>query len=188
MMTTNDDLRALTGDAVSLEARAREFATRHHEAVNHLRKYTAEPYMTHPAAVAEIVRGVPHTPEMIAAALLHDTVEDTHATQEDIEQEFGPEVGRLVFYLTDASKSSDGNRAARKTIDRAHIAFAPVQAKTVKLADLIDNARSIAAHDPNFAPVYMAEKAALLEVLRDADPTLWALANDIVTEFSRKPE
>jgi hypothetical protein len=88
--------------------------------------------------------------EMIAAAWLHDTVEDTPATFGDIEREFGAEVRALVADLTDVSKPSDGNRAVRKAIDRHHTAQASVRAKTVKLADLIDNCRDICEHDASF--------------------------------------
>jgi hypothetical protein len=82
----------------------------------------------------------------------------------------------LVLNLTDASRPQDGNRKARKAIDRERLAHAPVSAKTIKLADLIDNASSIVEHDKNFARIYLAEKEALLEVLDDGDPTLLALA------------
>jgi hypothetical protein len=57
-----------------------------------------------------------------------------------------------------------GNRAARKALDRAHIAKTPRKRKPLKLADLIDNSRSILAHDPGFTRVYMREKALLLDV------------------------
>lgn len=142
-----------------------------------MRKYTGEPYINHPSAVVEIVRSVPHTDAMIAAAWLHDTVEDTAATIEDIDCEFGSEVASLVEMLTDISKLSDGNRAVRKEIDRRHTARASAEAQTIKLADLIDNTESVVAYDSSFAKVYLAEKKVLLEVLRDGDATLWAMAS-----------
>lgn len=144
------------------------------------RKYTGEPYITHPAAVVALVQSVPHTPEMIAAAWLHDTVEDTDTTLDDVRAEFGDAVADLVEMLTDVSRPEDGNRAARKALDREHIAKASPDAKTVKLADLIDNSRSIMAHDPQFARVYLAEKRLLLDVLTEGDPTLYAMARRIV--------
>lgn len=164
-----------------LEERARDFATEAHGRIDQRRKYTLDPYIVHPAAVVEIVRSVPHDAWMIAAAWLHDTVEDTGATFAEIRRIFGREVAELVGWLTDVSKPSDGNRAARKAIDREHIAAAPVRAKTVKLADLIDNSSSILAHDPKFAAVYLEEKRLLLTVLDDGDATLWHRANNIVT-------
>jgi (p)ppGpp synthase/HD superfamily hydrolase len=160
-----------------LELRAKEFATRHHAAVNHVRKYTGEPYIVHPEAVAAIVRKVPHTPEVLAAAWLHDTVEDTKATPEEILQAFGPEVAELVEMLTEVSRPTDGNRARRKQLDLEHTAKANPAAQTIKLADLIDNTRSILAHDSDFAVVYLREKAALLRVLTKGDPVLHAQAS-----------
>ena len=79
-----------------LVANALTFATQAHGGINHVRKYTGEPFINHPVEVMEIVRSVPHTQEMLAAALLHDTIEDTPVTRDDIEREFGPMVAALV--------------------------------------------------------------------------------------------
>ena len=159
-----------------LEERALAFASEAHGSINQRRKYTGEPYIVHPIAVAEIVRSVPHTEAMIAAALLHDVVEDTPVTIEDIRSAFGEEIAELVGWLTDVSKPSDGNRRKRKHLDLLHTAKAPAAAKTIKLADLIDNTRSISAHDPSFWPVYRREKEALLQVLKEGDALLWQRA------------
>ena len=160
--------------------RARVFATAAHAAVGQVRKYTFEPYIVHPTEVASIVATVPHTDVMLAAAWLHDTVEDTGVSIVDIQKEFGNEVASLVGWLTDVSKPEQGNRAVRKAIDREHTAMAPAAAQTVKLADLIANSRSILAHDPAFAKVYLEEKRMLLEVLTRGDATLMAQARRIV--------
>ena len=85
-----------------------EFATEAHG--DQKRKYTGEPYITHPIAVMEIVREVPHTEEMLMAAVLHDTVEDTPVTIEDIKTKFGTKVAELVDGLTDVSRPEHGNR------------------------------------------------------------------------------
>jgi len=159
-----------------LESRARLFALAAHAAVGQLRKYTFEPYIVHPAEVASIVKTVDHTDSMVAAAWLHDVVEDTGVSIEVIRAEFGSEVSDLVGWLTDVSRPDHGNRAARKAIDRAHTAAAPAEAQTVKLADLISNTRSIVAHDPKFAETYLAEKRALLAVMTRADAGLLARA------------
>lgn len=160
----------------TLEQKAKVFATKYHEDIKQVRKYTGEPYINHPAAVVEIVRSVPHTEVMLCAAWLHDTVEDTNATIDDIKREFGAEVAVLVEMLTDVSKPYDGNRKKRKAIDRDHTSKASPQAKTIKLADLIDNTKTIVAFDPEFAKVYLAEKRLLLDVLGDGDKTLFDLA------------
>jgi len=165
---------------MTMVERARVFATAAHAAVGQVRKYTFEPYIMHPAEVAGIVATVPHTDVMLAAAWLHDTVEDTGVSIVDIQKEFGNEVASLVSWLTDVSEPEQGNRAVRKAIDREHTAMAPAAAQTVKLADLIANSRSILAHDPAFAKVYLEEKRMLLEVLTRGDATLMVQARQIV--------
>jgi guanosine-3',5'-bis(diphosphate) 3'-pyrophosphohydrolase len=161
-----------------LELCAKEFATKAHE--GQLRKYTGDPYIVHPAAVVEILREVDDDPVMLAAAWLHDVVEDTPVTIEEIEDKFGFDVAGLVRHLTDVSKPSDGNRATRKALDREHLAAAPARAQTIKLADIIDNAASISAHDPEFAKVYKGEALALIHVLRDGDSRLRLRAFELV--------
>jgi hypothetical protein len=168
-----------------LVAKARRFATEAHARIDQRRKYTRQPYQVHLKSVGELVTNVTADPEMIAAAWLHDTVEDTPATFGDLEREFGPEVTRLVADLTDVSKASDGNRAARKAIDRLHTAQASPRAKTVKLADLIDNCRDICRHDPAFARVYLGEATALLEILMEGDATLYQRAQQAVADCAR---
>ena len=164
-----------------LVQRAILFATEAHQ--GQTRKYTGEPYIVHPLEVMEIVKTVSHTQEMLAAAVLHDVVEDTDVTLSDIWNEFGYKVRQLVADLTDISVPSDGNRKARKHLDLIHTAKALPQSKTVKLADLISNSKSITEHDPKFAKVYMKEKAALLKVLTEGDPTLYARAKKIVDDY-----
>ncbi len=165
---------------MTLEERARVFATAAHSAVAQLRKYTNEPYIVHPTEVVEILKTVDPTPEMVAAAWLHDVVEDTGVTIETIRAEFGSEVSDLVGWLTDVSRPDHGNRAARKAVDRAHTVAAPAEAQTIECCDLISNTRSIMAHDPKFAETYLAEKRMLLEVMTRADPRLLARARSQV--------
>jgi (p)ppGpp synthase/HD superfamily hydrolase len=163
---------------MTLEDRARTFATAAHAAVAQLRKYTNEPYIVHPAEVVSILKTRPHDPEMVAAAWLHDVVEDTGVSIEVIRAEFGSKVSDLVGWLTDVSRPEQGNRATRKAIDRAHTAAAPAEAQTIKLCDLISNTRSIVEHDAEFARVYLAEKRLLLEVMTKADPELMRRARE----------
>jgi (p)ppGpp synthase/HD superfamily hydrolase len=162
--------------------RARVFATAAHAAVGQVRKYTFEPYIVHPAEVAKIVRDAGGSEAMVAAAWLHDTVEDTGVTIETIRAEFGVEVAELVGWLTDVSRPEHGNRAHRKALDRAHSAAAPAEAQTVKLADLIANTRSIMAHDEAFAKTYLEEKRLLLAVMTKGNPVLMAEARKFIGE------
>lgn len=138
------------------------------------RKYTLTPYSDHLAQVAGIVATVDQSPESIAVAWLHDCREDQGITGEEIESRFGIRVAVGVALLSDFEK---GNRAERKAASRARLASAPGWVQTIKCADLISNTGSIVQHDPDFARVYLAEKAALLEVMTLADRRLWAVAN-----------
>ncbi len=165
---------------MTIVEKARVFATAAHAACGQLRKYTYEPYIVHPAEVVRTVSTVDHTDEMLAAAWLHDVVEDTGVTIETIRAEFGEQVAELVGWLTDVSRPEQGNRATRKAIDRAHTAMAPAQAQTIKLADLISNTRSIVEHDEKFARTYLEEKRLLLEVMTKGDPTLMAEARKYI--------
>ena len=149
------------------------------------RKYTEEPYIVHPLEVADLVeRSVPVCPwRLVAAALLHDTLEDTLLPKELIGS-LDPHLLEMVLAVTDVSTPADGSRAARKQKDLEHIAMASPDAKAVKLADLISNSRSIVARDAEFAKVYMQEKRALLEVLKDSSShELYEMARDIVDSY-----
>lgn len=140
------------------------------------RKYTGEPYFNHCKEVADLVAEAGGDDAMVAAAYLHDVVEDTNIPLERICREFGDDIAGLVSDLTDVSKPSDGNRKTRKAIDLEHTAKASPRAKTIKLADIISNSASILERDPDFAKVYLEEKRAQLEVLKDGDPKLWLRA------------
>jgi len=169
-----------------LEYKARAFAARSHGECGHVRRYTCDPYVVHPEAVAEIVRSVRHSQQMLAAAWLHDTVEDCEdVTTEIILDLFGSEVAELVEMMTDVSKPSDGNRATRKRIDREHSAKASPDGQTIKVADLIDNSKSIIKYAPNFAKVFMAEMRATLAVLPAAESILVIKAKMIVRDYYR---
>jgi (p)ppGpp synthase/HD superfamily hydrolase len=172
----------MTTESIIVE-RALVFASAAHAAVGQKRKYTGEDYIVHPVEVADIVRSVPHTEAMVAAALLHDTVEDTAVTLELIRGMFSDEVAELVYWLTDISINVVGNRAFRKELDRKHMGNAPAEAQTVKVADLISNGRSIFKHDPAFAKTYLQEKSLLLAMLTKADATLLKIASDLCMDY-----
>ncbi len=142
------------------------FAARAH--AGQVRKYTGRPYITHPIAVARLVHQFGGDSAMVAAALLHDTIEDCGVTAGELEARFGKDVSALVVHLTDVSRPENGNRAARKALDLAHTANASPRAKTIKALDLCHNTLSIVKGSTRFAQVYLDEKAQLLRVLGDA--------------------
>ena len=166
---------------MGLVTRAKFFATEAHR--GQTRKGTEEPYITHPLAVWALVRSVPHTPEMEAAALLHDTVEDIErVTIEEIRAKFGDVVGDHVADLTDVSKPEDGNRDTRHALDREHSAQASAGSQTIKEADVIHNLLNIDSLGPVFARMYRAEKRLLLVKLTKGDRTLWKRAWELANQ------
>ena len=171
---------------MSLLFRAFCFARHAHGAVSQKRKYTGEPYIVHPAHVVQILcseTGQAPTEAMLAAAFLHDTVEDTNATLMDIERNFGNPVAAYVEQLTNVASPSDGNRAARKRIDLEHLVNASPSAQTIKLADILSNVPSIYEHDREFAAIYLPEKLAQLEVLKAGDRRLWLKAHKMILNY-----
>lgn len=169
-------------DGSGLVNQARRFAIAAHEGINQRRKYSGAPYWVHPQAVAGRVAEVSSDHTMVAAAWLHDVLEDTPVTAPELRASFGDRVTSLVIDLTNVSSYSDGNRATRKRIDREHTARAQADAKTIKLADIIDNVTEIVDNDPGFARIYLVEKAMQIEVLRDGDPRLFAQAQHLIAE------
>lgn len=157
-------------------ALALTIATAAHEGQK--RKYTGEPYIMHPIEVMGIVMSVPHNDDMLAAALLHDTIEDTALKHVDLLMTFGASVAGLVFQLTD--QCHEGNRATRKAAEAQRLATISGLAQTIKLADLISNTKSIVERDPDFAKVYLREKAAILDVMNRGDARLYAQAKALV--------
>lgn len=166
-----------------LVMRAAAFAAKAHEEAGQTRKYTGEPYIVHPSRVAGIVSSVTSSEVMIAAAWLHDTVEDASVSPLKIECLFGHEVARIVESLT---KVADGEKigreeAARRNIE--HASHGSPAAKTVKLADLIDNISDIVEHDPEFARIYIPEKKMLMEHLGEGNPVLYRRASKLIDEL-----
>lgn len=167
----------------SIIERARLAATFAHGAKGQVRKYTGTPYIEHPERVAELVGLAGGNDQMIAAAYLHDVVEDTDVSLKMIETEFGYRVAWLIKDMTNVARKSDGDRATRVAMNRAHSARACSAAQTIKLADVIDNLSSIGGRDPEFAAVYFPEKAALLDVLTKGDKGLQEMARRLVDNY-----
>lgn len=163
---------------MSLVKRAAMFSRAAHQAVGQKRKYTGMPYYLHTYAVAMILADSgAASQEMLAAAYLHDTLEDTSVTYLDLLDEFGPVVADHVSDLTDRFiDPAIGNRAHRKHLERKRLAGICADSQTIKFADLIHNTESIVACDPDFARVYLAEKRALLWVMNKGDKKLWRKA------------
>ena len=147
----------------NLVKRAELFAKEAHG--DQTRKYTGEPYVVHTREVAEIVASVNATPEMIAAAHLHDVLEDTPTTLQEVQGAFGERVALLVNELSDQIPLAAGNRKKRKRLESDRLADCDSEVQTIKLADIISNTASIRKHDPGFARVYLEEMRYLVSRL-----------------------
>lgn len=107
-----------------------------------LRK-SGDPYITHPVAVAEILVEFGLDPATIAAALLHDTVEDTNYSSEKLREEFGDEVATLVEGVTKLDRLTYGPTAEAETVRKMVVAMAKdIRVLVIKLADRLHNART----------------------------------------------
>jgi guanosine-3',5'-bis(diphosphate) 3'-pyrophosphohydrolase len=107
----------------------------------------ASPYINHPIAVANVLANEAHItePVVLAAALLHDTIEDTDTTADELAAEFGPEIAEIVLEVTD-DKSLP--KQERKRLQIEHAATLSEKAKLVKLADKICNLRDMNQSPP----------------------------------------
>jgi (p)ppGpp synthase/HD superfamily hydrolase len=164
-------------NTMNLIQQAAHLATRAHEGQK--RKYSGEPYIVHPAMVAARVEMLPGVSETeIAAAWLHDVPEDcAHEFAKELNDNFPPDVIRLVYELTNPSKGSKEPRRVRKQMDRDHLRNVSVWAKKIKLIDRICNWQDILKELNNvpgdFASMYCNESVLLLnEPLQGADAAL----------------
>src|SRR5690625_4201009 len=104
---------------------------------------SGDPYITHPVAVATILAELGMTPPTLAAALLHDTVEDTSYSLDDLRKEFGEEIALLVDGVTKLDKVTYGEAAQAETVRKMVIAMArDIRVLVIKLADRLHNART----------------------------------------------
>lgn len=154
-----------------LEEKASRFAIKSHE--GQFRKDGVTPYVSHPMRVRSRASFHPmFTPEMGAAAFLHDVVEDCGVTVEQLRDQFGDKVAELVDWMTNRSKQTGLPREKRKKIDRDRLAKAPQDAKILKLFDRVDNLSDAAAFQGSFRKLYANESLELVKILRDADSKL----------------
>jgi guanosine-3',5'-bis(diphosphate) 3'-pyrophosphohydrolase len=161
-----------------MEQRAALFANHWHAGVT--RNFTGEAYITHPAGVVALLREFTYDPVTLAAAWMHDVIEDTTCKATDMEAEFGAEVTDLVLEVTNVSRKSDGPRAVRRAIDRAHVAKASRRGKTLKLADIHHNVSDCTKAPRDFGALYVPEKKLMLEVLREGDLRLFKKVEELL--------
>lgn len=136
----------------------------------------ASPYINHPIALANVLanEGGIDDERVLVAAILHDTIEDTETTQQELLREFGQEIASIVMEVTDDKALP---KAERKQLQIEHAASISRRAKLVKLADKICNLRDVAGSPPADWPVerrqeYFDWAKAVIDGLRGANPSL----------------
>lgn len=145
--------------------------------------------MTHPYAVALILDRLGVAEDVLIAALLHDVIEDTGATAEDIQTPFGTRVAELVSHCSEVKLDAEGRKRSWEDRKRDHLAAldsAPVEAKMIVLADKLHGLVSIRddlAEGRDVWPLFNAPRARVIEHYRETlsrlghgDPTLETLA------------
>lgn len=158
-----------------------------------MRKYVPKRYIVHPIEVMEICREYTQELPVLAAALLHDVLEDTPVTEQEIALFLQPlmseaevaETLKLVVDLTDVyikEAYPNLNRRQRKERENQRLADAHPKAQTIKYADIISNGIDITKHDRHFARVYLREMGLLLSVMTAGDAQLYQRALDTVAE------
>lgn len=142
-----DKIHEYNPDAdLGLIDRAYIFSAKVHDGQTRL---SGEPYLSHPLEVAGILADMKLDVVSVAAGLLHDVIEDTHATEEEVEEIFGPEVERIVSGVTKLSALSFSNAQARQaeSIRKMLLAMADdIRVIMTKLADRVHNMRTLQYH------------------------------------------
>lgn len=149
----------------------------------------ASPYINHPIEVAELLAriGGVSDPVTLQAAVLHDTIEDTKTTPEELGEAFGPEVRRVVEEVTDDKRLP---KAERKRLQIEHARHLSERAKQVKLADKISNVRAVTQTPPADWPLarrreYLDWTERVVVGLRGCSPSLEILYCELLEEGRR---
>ncbi|MET8049341.1 HD domain-containing protein [Streptosporangium sp. NPDC005286] len=146
-----------------------------------LRKYprVAVPYVSHLAGVAAILSRHGFDTEVVAAGVLHDTVEDTEATIEQVRDLFGPRVAELVDHVTEQDRSLPWEERKRQYLE--HFTEKPWEAQAISLADKIDNFMSIVCARDHGDPWAMFSRG------RDAQLERFTALEDVLRELPLHP-
>lgn len=168
-------------DDVGILLRAVAFAAERHR-MQRRKDIDASPYINHPIAVAHLLKTEGNVSDVVTlcAALLHDTIEDTQTTPEDLAVAFGPEIAEVVLEVTDDKSLDQGER---KVLQIEHAPHLSPRAKLVKLADKICNVRDMALAPPAGwsqarRGAYCAWAAAVVAGLTGTNPRLERLFDE----------
>lgn len=151
--------------------KAHAFAAKAHAGVS--RMWTGEPYIEHCERVAASLVALGFDPDVIAAAYLHDVIEDCPVTAAELAAEFSPRIAALVVEVTNPKIAKvPGNRPLRKAAVIRHLAASSYGGASIKLADMLDNSANVAELAPAFAKRYLPEMANKVAVLGHGHPAL----------------
>ena len=175
-------------DTAALILKALHFAARKHR--DQRRKgVEASPYINHPIEVAELLAGVGQVrdPIVLQAAILHDTIEDTNTTPEELEAIFGAEVRRVVEEVTDDKRLP---KPERKRLQVEHAPHLSDRARVIKLADKISNVLGVAQSPPADWPLerrleYLGWTEQVVAGCRGCNESLERLYDDALAEGRR---
>ncbi len=161
------------------------------------RKYSPERYIAHPLRVMQTCQAYTSVLPVHAAALLHDVLEDTAVSSDQLRDFLltlmntneTNETMRLVIELTDVYTKAAYpklNRKKRKVKEAARLEKISAGAQTIKYADIMDNCRGIAGQDKGFAPVFLRECQSLLDVMTKGNKDLYQKAQQLLKEEREK--
>lgn len=162
--------------------KAKLFATIAHTATGQKRKISGAPYIVHPETVAQYTRvflgdaSAPTLETAVAAAWLHDVVEDTEIDLEMIQVHFGGEVRRMVDGLTKTETKE-------KTLEK--LAALDFFTATIKLCDVLDNCADLDRMDAKWRTKFVADKLAVVRVLK-GNQTLKRMLLTLLTAYEEK--
>lgn len=146
----------------------------------------ASPYINHPIEVAELLARVGGVTDLVTlqGAILHDTIEDTDTTPDELEEVFGPEVRGVVEEVTDDKNLP---KSDRKRLQIEHAPHISERARLIKLADKISNVRSVTETPPANWPLsrrqeYLDWTEKVCSGLRGCNPELEALYRDLLAQ------
>lgn len=177
------------GDLTGLLLRTILFAAQKHR-TQRRKDIQASAYINHPIQVAELLwrLGGIRNPDVIQAAVLHDTLEDTDASMEELTREFGQVIAGIVLEVTD-DKSKP--KPIRKQLQVEHAPFLSTEAKLVKLADKLCNIRDVVEDPPADWPItrrkeYLDWGKAVVDGLRGVHPGLEQAFDEIYQAGKRQ--
>ena len=161
------------------------------------RKYAEERYIEHPLRVMRTCKSYGYPLPVLAAAILHDVLEDTNTTPKQIKDLLLSVMNEgdashtldLVIELTDVYTKHQyprHNRRKRKTMEATRMEIISEEAQTIKYADIIDNAREITNHDNEFAPVYLRENRMLIQKMKNGNANLREKAIEVLKKEMRQ--